>query len=208
MFIDVEQNTDEWFALRLGKVTSSNFSKIMANLGKDFGSPAIEYAQKVALEYVTGNRDESASYKNGYMERGHELEPVAVELYERETFYSVTNGGFNQEESKEPILLGDSPDGNVGEDGCIEIKSVIPNTQWKRIKKGGIDLAYKWQIHGHIWLGDKQWCDFISYCPEMPENKQLHIFRVERDDIIISLMDERLDEFKGVVMEHVELLLN
>jgi|TARA_R110000823_G_scaffold272258_2_gene391602 hypothetical protein len=208
MFVDINQNSDEWFALRLGKVTSSNFGKIMANLGKDFGSPAIEYAQKIALEYVTGERDESSSFKNEYMIRGQELEPVAVELYERETFYSVTNGGFNQEDSEEPILLGDSPDGNVGKDGCIEIKSVIPNTQWKRIKKGGIDTAYKWQIHGHIWLGNKQWCDFISFCPEMPKNKQLHIFRVDRDDIIIELMAERLDEFKGVVMEHVELLLN
>ena len=46
MFIDVIQNTEEWFNLRIGKATSSNFAKIMANNNKAFGNPAIEYAQK------------------------------------------------------------------------------------------------------------------------------------------------------------------
>lgn len=208
MFIDITQNTEEWFNLRLGKITSSNFGKVMANLGKPFGNPAIEYAQKIALEFVTKKRDESQSFKSELMDRGHDLEPVAVELYERETFLNVTNGGFNVEDSEDEILLGDSPDGNVGEEGCIEVKCVIPNTQWKRIKKGGIDNYYKWQIHGHIWLGNKKWCDYISYCPEMPENKRLHIFRVDRDDEIIKSMTERMDEFKELVKDNIKLLTN
>lgn len=208
MWIDVQQNTDEWFDLRLGKITSSNFGKIMANYGKAFGNPAIEYAEKLALEIVTGQRDETSSYSNAYMERGHELEPAAIELYEIEMFYEVTNGGFNVEDSEDAVLIGDSPDGNVGDPGCVEVKSVIPKTQWKRIKKGGIDTAYKWQIHGHIWLGNKQWCDFISYCPEMPENKQLHVVRVERDESIIEQLELRINEFREVVKDHVNMLKN
>ena len=206
MFIDVIQNTQEWFDLRLKKITSSNFAKIMANDGKAFGNPAIEYAQKIALEFVTGKRDERSSYKSSFMEDGQDLEPVAIELYERETFNNVTNGGFHVEDSEDKILLGDSNDGNVGKNGCIEVKCVIPNTQWKRIKKEGIDTAYKWQIHGHIWLGNKQWCDLISYCPEMPQNKQLHVARVERDEDIIKQMEVRMKEFKAKVLEHIELL--
>lgn len=201
MFIDVKQNTEEWFNLRLGKATSSNFAKIMANEGKAFGNPAIEYAQKVALERVTGKRDESSSYSNKYMERGVELEPIAVDLYEVETLYTVTNGGFNDHDT-----IGDSPDGNVGAKGCIEVKSVIANTQWKRLKNGGLDPAYKWQVQGHIWLGDKDWCDFVSYCPEMPEGKQLYIFRVERDEELIKRMQARLAEFEELVKENVEIL--
>lgn len=206
MFIDVVQNTEEWFALRLKKVTSSNFGKIMANEGKAFGNPAIEYAQKIALEFITSKRDERSSFKSAFMEDGQDLESVAVELYEREMLFNVTNGGFHIEDSKEDILLGDSNDGNVGEHGCIEVKCVIPNTQWKRIKKGGIDTAYKWQINGHIWIGNKQWCDFISYCPEMPKNKQLHISRVERDEEIIDRMKLRMSEFKKEVLKNIELL--
>lgn len=206
MFIDVQQNSEEWYKLRISKVTSSNFGKIMAFEGKKFGKEAIKYAQKIALEYVMGVRDESSSFKNGYMDRGSELEPVAVELYEIETLYHVSNGGFNIQECEHEIKLGDSPDGNVGKNGCIEIKTVIPNTQWERIKEGGIDTKYKFQIHGHIWIGEKQWCDFISYCPEMPENKRLHISRVHRDEEIIKRMDIRMTEFKQLVLDHIELL--
>lgn len=201
MWIDVQQNTQEWFDLRLGKITSSNFSKIMANDPKVFGKPAIEYAQKVALEIVTGQRDETSNFKNAYMDRGHELEPIAIHLYELETFRKVTNGGFN-----DCGRYGDSPDSNIGKDGCLEIKSVIPNIQWNRIKKGGIDTSHKWQIHGHIWLGKKEWCDFVSYCPEMPESKQLHIYRVHRDEDMINSLKIRTKEFLKEVDKNITLL--
>lgn len=200
MWIDVNQNTEDWFNLRLGKVTSSNFDKIMANEGKSFGNPAIEYAQKIALEIVTEQRDETGSYKNAFMDRGHELEPLAIEAYEIETLQIVTNGGFNDNG-----LTGDSPDGNIG-DGCIEVKSVIPNIQWKRLKKGGFDLAYKWQIHGHIWQGEKDWCDFVSYCPEMPPKKQLYIFRVERDQEMIDRLKDRIDLFHKEILSNFKIL--
>lgn len=203
MFVNIRQNTEEWFQLRLGKITSSNFDKIMANEGKAFGPPAIEYAEKVALEIVTGERDESSSFKNGYMERGNDLEPVAKELYEIERFCEVSNGGFNISDCEK---FGDSPDGNVGKNGCIEIKSVIPKTQWKRIKKGGVDMAYKWQIQGHLLLGKKEWCDFVSYCPEMPENKRLHIERVYPDEDMIERLKQRLTLFHEEVLNNIELL--
>lgn len=199
IFIDVEQNTDEWFDLRLKKATSSNFAKIMANYGKPFGKPAIEYAQKIALEIVTGVRDESSSFSNAFTDRGHEYEPVAIERYEHETFCKVDNGGFYYEDSDELILLGDSPDGLVGSVGCVEVKSVIPNTQWHRIEKGGIDTAYKWQIQGHMYVGHKLWCDFISFCPEMNYSKQIHICRVYPDSKMFGQIAKRMVEFRKLV---------
>lgn len=205
MFIDVPQNSQEWFDLRLKKITSSNFAKIMANEGKAFGDPAVQYAQQKALEYATGVRDETG-FKGAFLDRGHELEPVARDLYEQETLYIVKNGGFYLQKTEHEIQLGDSPDGNINNDGGIEIKCVIPNVQWKRIKKGGYDTAYKWQIQGHIWIGENQWCDFVSYCPEMPKNKQLYIYRVERDEEMISRMIKRIGEFKEIVVDHINML--
>jgi hypothetical protein len=207
---NVEQNTEEWFSLRLGKITSSNFDKIMVNYGKvdkegkiKWGQGAIDYAERIALEIVTNERDESSSFKNGYMERGHELEPLAIDNYEESKFKIVDDGGFYESDCGR---FGDSPDGLVGENGCIEIKSVIPKTQWKRIKTGELDSSYKWQILGHLLIGKKEWCDFISYCPEMPENKRLIVFRVERDEEELTKLKTRLDEFHGFIMEHVETL--
>ena len=92
-FVDVEQNSDEWFSLRGGKLTSSKLGTIMANYGKAFGEPAKKYAVNIAIEQITGNPI-SSDYSNDHMERGHEQEPVARMLYEQETFCNVTNGGF------------------------------------------------------------------------------------------------------------------
>lgn len=201
MWLDIEQNTDEWKNKRLGLITSSYFDTIMANEGKAFGEPAKKYAQKKALEIVTGHYDNSSDFKNAYMDRGNELESEARQLYELETFYEVQNGGFNL-----VGRFGDSPDGNVLKNGCIEIKSVIPNTHWGRLKKGGYDTSYKWQIQGHLWLGNKDWCDYISYCPEMPEEKRLYIFRIYKDGEMISRLMDRLVDFTKIVDNDVKIL--
>tara|TARA_R110000822_G_scaffold80191_2_gene191243 strand:- start:11983 stop:12591 length:609 start_codon:yes stop_codon:yes gene_type:complete len=200
MWVDIQQNSDSWFSLRLGKVTSSNFDKIMANEGKAFGNPAIQYAQKIATEIVTDLRDERG-FKGAYFEDGHTIEPIAIEAYEADNFCEVTNGGFN-----DCGRYGDSPDGNVKPYGCVEVKGVIQNTQWERLKKGGYQTAYKWQIQGHIWLGEKEWCDFISFCPEMPQSKQLYTFRVDRDNDMIDRMKSRLKEFVKEVDKNVKIL--
>lgn len=201
-WIDVQQNSDAWFIDRLKRATSSNFATIMANYGKSFGDPATKYAERVALEIVTGLRDERGGYTSSFMNDGHDIEPMAIEAYEMETFRTVTNGGFFTFGR-----LGDSPDGNVGDTGCVECKGVIATTQFKRLKKGGYDSAYKWQIQGHIWVGGKEWCDFISFCPEMPESKRLYIHRVYRDDEMIKKMEERINgQFFEEVDKNVEIL--
>lgn len=202
-WIDVEQNSDEWFFLRLEKATASEFGTIMANLGKPFGKPALDYAKELALEIVTGEMDETKQMKLWQFERGHTFEPVAKARYEKETFETVTNGGFYTTKGGR---VGDSNDGNVGEKGCIEIKCVVPNTQWVRIEKGGYDPGYKWQIHGHIWIGQKEWCDFISFCPEMDYKNQILITRVYRDEEIIEQMKERFGHFFKKVDYYVDLL--
>mgnify|MGYP003680133378 CR=1 FL=1 len=210
MWIDVKQNTDEWFGMRVGKITSSKFSTIMANEGKAFGNPAVEYAEKLALERVTGKRDESASLSSKYLDRGHELEPDALKLYEFEQLCTVTNGGFNTNGENINGLdgnLGDSPDGVVLEDnGSVEVKSVIPKTHWKRLKKGGIDTSYKWQIQGHIWLGNYDYCDFVSYCPEMPDGKRLFVERVLLDVDMITRLNKRIIQFELMIEKNIEIL--
>jgi len=195
------QNTDDWFRLRLKKSTSSNFDKICANMGKAFGNPAIKYAQKKALERVTGILDDTDSFSNKYTDRGDELEPIARELYEEETFNSVENGGFFEFGN-----LGDSPDGLVGLKGCIEIKCVIPNTHWERIKKDDYDKSYKGQIQGHLYVGGREWCDFVSYCPEFPEGKRIFIKRVFVDEDYQKLMIERLQEFEEKIIHFQKMI--
>lgn len=194
-FHDVEQNSEEWFTRRLGKATMSNAPKFMANLGKAFGDPARAYAIKLALEYIQGCKI-GDSYSNAHMERGHEQEPIARALYENENFVTVTNGGFFCNHR-----YGTSPDGLVGTDGLIEIKSVIHTTHYATLKRAAPDPAYKWQLIGHLDCTGRDWVDFVSYCSEYPVNKQLLTYRVQREDVLadIESLRTRRAEFLHLV---------
>jgi hypothetical protein len=197
---DIDQGSDEWYANRLGRATASNFHLIMANEGRAFGEPAKKYAEKIAIESITHRQAEA--FTNDWMERGKELEPVARQLYVEKNLESVTNGG---------MFISDcgrfscSPDGIVAPGG-VEIKCVKYNTHFAVLKSKSYDTGYKWQIHGEIWLGELDWVDFISYCPEFPENKQLYIFRVMRDEEIITRLKSRLEDFWVMVKENKKIL--
>lgn len=202
-FIDVNQNSDEWFALRGGKLTSSNLGKIMANFGKSFGEPAKKYAYNIANEQITGEPI-SSDYSNAHMERGHEQEPIARMIYEEQTFCDVTNGGFFESD-----FIGCSPDGLVGDSGAIEIKSVISNVHYLNVKRQKVDPAYKWQCVGNLKFTGRDWLDFISYCSTYPEGKQIFIHRIRKEDLIeeFKMIDERVAEFKSLVDECKKTIL-
>lgn len=201
-WIDVQQNSPEWEELRLGKATASNFSKFMANFGKAFGEPAQRYALQIALEIVTGRKAEH-SFKNDEMERGHEQEPMARMLYEDLHFTEITNGGFFDCGD-----YGDSPDGLVGDDGVIEIKSVIASTHRATIKRGSPDPSYRWQIVGHLDCSGRDWVDFVSYCSDYPEWSQLVVYRTYRADVAEELaqLAERRAQFLDLVRTEVQTI--
>ena len=196
-FHDVEQNSDVWFELRLGKATASNFACFMANYGKAFGDPALRYALKLALERSTGRRAEY-SFSNEHMERGHEQEPVARMRYEEETFVDVRNGGFF-----DCGEYGDSPDGLVGTDGGIEIKSVIAPAHYATMRRGSFDPSYRWQLIGHLDCTGRDWFDFVSFCDDFPEPLKLITHRLWRKDCEdeISKLRERREQFLQLVNE-------
>lgn len=194
---NVQQNTDEWTALRCGKVTASNFGCFMANDGKAFGDPAKRYALQIALERITGKKAE-VGFSNDHTERGHEQEPIARMIYEEQYFATVTNGGFF-----DCGLYGDSPDGLIDDDGVIEIKSVIAPTHYATMTRGSFDPAYRWQLIGHLDCTGRAWVDFISYCSEFPEEKQLIVYRLNRTDCADELarLHARRTEFIKLVGE-------
>jgi len=179
IFHDVKQNTEEWFQLRKGKVTTSKLGLVMANYGKAFGEPAKRYAFRLAKEQVTGMLNEDESFTNKHMENGHLYEPIANDCYQEETFYTVSNGGFCEHEK---LSVGGSPDGLILDfNGGIEIKSVIDWTHRNNIKRNSIDPSYKWQILGNIWICELEWLDFVSYGYSYTESKKLFTHRATSD---------------------------
>lgn len=205
MWLDVEQNTDEWLDLRIGKVTGSSIGKVMANYGKAFGDPAQKLGINIAVERITGKRVAGDDYKNSHMNRGHEEEPVARMLYEETYFSTVGNGGFYDNGN-----TGSSPDGLVGDDGVIEIKSVIPTRHYPVVKSGYFDKQYKWQLAFNLRESKRDWIDFVSYCASYPEGKRLYVYRLHKHDIEkeLIMIGSRLKEFESLVTEISKNIIN
>lgn len=201
---DVEQTEDsKWMDLRMGKVGGSSIGKIMANYGKAFGNPAHDIALKIALEKITEIRQEGG-FQNAHTDRGHEQEPIARMLYEERTFCDVTNGGFYDTSEYEGV----SPDGLVGDDGLIEIKSVIATQHFPTIKRNAYNPSYKWQLHFNLKCSERNWIDYVEYCSEFPEGKQLFIQRLHFQDCFeeFEMIDNRMDEFICLVEEKMDLI--
>lgn len=203
-FYDVEQNQDEWYQLRAGKLTMSNLGKVMANYGKAFGEPAKKLAVNIAIEQIT-NKPISSNYSSDAMNEGHIREPIARAMYEAETFTTVKNGGFFCND-----FIGGSPDGLVNS-GSVEIKSSITSyAHYERIRKQAIDSVYRWQCIGTLKYLELEWLDFVSYCEDFPEGKRLFIHRIKPDmfENEFNQIDKRVSQFMYLIAKAKGNILN
>ncbi|BAQ84244.1 putative phage-type endonuclease (TIGR03033) [uncultured Mediterranean phage uvMED] len=201
-YIDVDQASEDWPPLRAGKITGSKLAVIMANYGKAFGSPAKTYAQNIAAERFSGKAI-SSTYQNDHMIRGHEQEPLARQEYEELEFCNVDNGGFFDCGN-----IGCSPDGLVGKNGIIEIKSVVASTMVTNIKRQNVDPAYRWQCIGNMLFTEADWIDFVSFCDDFPIDKKIFVYRMEAKDYLeeFKMIQSRIEDFENLISEYTELL--
>jgi putative phage-type endonuclease len=169
----VEQRSDEWFALRCGRITASSFGIVM---GKP-GVTRTKYLRKLAAQRVTGVVQEG--YTNAAMQRGVDEEPNACAFYELMNDCTVTETGFFTRDDLP--LCGCSPDGLVGEDGVVEFKVPGMDVHAGYLCDGHkVPAAYRWQVAGHLLFTGRSWCDFMSYSPE---GMRPHLVRVIREDV-------------------------
>jgi hypothetical protein len=179
----IDQNSEEWLALRVGKFTASTFSDLFMDKKTAGYQKAII---KVAYERVTGESEES--YSNKWMQRGHEKEPFARENYELQTFNSVEDAGFFEYDD----YTGASPDAKIiGQNGGCEFKCPSFQVYNEYLETGKIPKSYYWQIHGQLLCTG--W-DFIDYMPySSPKLKQI-LIRIERDEAVLELLKTKLNE--------------
>ena len=178
------QRDDEWFEARIGVATASRFSDIMAK-GRNGSELAgrKNYRAQLVTERLTNNREEMRT--SAAMEWGTDYEDVARLRYELKTGNSVTEGGFYKHDKLE---AGASPDGFIDEDGLIEIKCPNTNTHIETLKRQDIPKQHYWQVMGQMWITGRKWCDFVSFDPRLPEQAQLFITRIDRDDNAIKIL--------------------
>lgn len=182
---DLPQGTPEWFAVRRGKPTASEFKQILTATGKPSTS-AHRYMCTLLAEWLAGDKLEA--YENEWMRRGNELEPQAREMYEFVHDAEVVLVGFCEADDRS---AGCSPDGLVGDDGLVEIKCPAPWTHVSYLLAGKCPADYVPQVQGQLMITERQWCDFISYHPDLPPL----VVRVQRDEAFIAALREALANF-------------
>jgi len=138
----IEQGTEEWLQIRVGKITASNFHTLLGS-----GGTKDNLLYIIAAERLTKTKCDHDTYKNHHMERGHELEPEAVALYELQNDVEVERVGFVEHNE----FLGCSPDGLVN-DGGIEVKAPDNHTFLKAVSKQYIAPAHKTQCHFNMFI--------------------------------------------------------
>lgn len=182
-----EQGSDDWIQSRLGIVTMSEMAALIVK-GKDpsgFGAGALTYMNQLIGERLTGEPAD-AFQGNAHTQRGHELEPMARELYEEVTGNAADEVGIILNHG-----VGYSPDGLIGESGAIEIKTKLPKYQVEVLLSGEIPKEHLAQCHGGLWVSGREWIDFVSYWPGMP----LFVKRAYRDEAFIKIIADRVDAF-------------
>jgi len=185
------QRTPEWYEARLGKVTASRVSDVMAKTKSGYSASRANYMAQLICERLTGTQGDT--YQNAAMAWGTEQEPAARGAYEARTGLLVQETGF----VPHPTILmsGASPDGLVGDDGLVEIKCPNTATHIDTILSETVPSKYIAQMQWQMVCTGRQWCDFISYDPRVPEKMQLWVKRVERDQKLIDEMENEVFNF-------------
>jgi len=193
----IEQRTEEWFQQRLGKVTASRISDVIAKTKTGVSTSRQNYLIQLVSERLTGKKGDS--YVNQAMLDGIERESAARALYMLNRDVSVTEVGFFDH----PIIKnsGASPDGAVNAEeegkyaGLIEIKCPIETTHTNTLMSKSVPSKYVPQMQWQLACTGARWVDFVSFNPNFPAELQIFVARVDRDDSYIAELEAEVIKF-------------
>lgn len=188
---EIIQGSDEWKRLRLGKVTASRVSDVIAKTKTGYAASRANYMAQLIAERLTDTPAET--YTNAAMQHGTETEPEARSAYEFYQNVTVEEVAFVAHPKIEQA--GCSPDGLVGDDGLVEIKCPNTATHLETLLGQTVPGKYEAQMQFQMACTGRAWCDFASYDPRMPENMRLFVKRVHRDDKRIKEIESEIAGF-------------
>ncbi len=199
MIILTENQRDgAWLQARCGMATASRFKDILARTKSGPSAARKNYLVELATERMTNQT--SNAFVSAAMNWGTEQETSAKIVYAQQMDVEIDEIGFCRHET---LNAGASPDGLIDWDGLIEIKCPYQSAVHIETWLFGMPAEHMAQIQGQLWITGRAWCEFVSFDPRMPEDLQLYIQRVNRDnDYIDNLQREVaifLKEVDGLV---------
>ena len=210
-----QSQSQKWFQERWLRLTASKCLSAF-RIGRLIRSETPNAAVR-AFKFIRTNiwKIDIVLIQTYWMKYGLECEPKAIDKYEEQTKTTVCDSGL-WVNPKYPFL-GCSPDGLVGEDGIIEIKSLkifkhqsieditspnqssvpkdVINRQCFKITDGTLELKhghdYYYQIQLQLLVTERKYCDFVFFA----ENGPVSIERIFRDEFVIAGIIKFLTSF-------------
>ena len=172
---------------RIGRVTASRIADMLAKTKSGWSASRDNYMAELITERLTGKR--AAGYVNAAMQWGLDTEAEAKAAYSFYADANISDLGFVRH--PEIVMAGATPDGGIGQTGLIELKCPLTATHLKTLRGAEVDGSYIKQMQFQMACTGRQWCDFVSYDPRLPEHLRLFVKRVKRDPEAIKEIEEQ-----------------
>lgn len=212
------EDKDGIMEARLGRITGSNFGKVVARTKdkKGYALSAGEVAKKLIYRAVWERLLISGTISDGLRRldvnspsvlHGEEYEAEAIQRYMEVTGNEVD---YKQKFIEHDAYIGGTPDGYIGNEGLIEVKCPKDgsNILISLIEKEVYNKEHMYQMQGYLWMTGRKWCDYVVYDPHINPAFQLNIIRVERDEAIIAGIAGVMEQVKlkiDEIMNHEKL---
>lgn len=198
--MNAPQGSQEWLAARAGCLTASAIADMMARTKTGWAASRDNLLARLVAERMTGIPQES--FSSAAMQWGVEHETFARAAYEVTRGVMVDQVGLIMH--PEIQHSGASPDGLVSHDGLVEFKCPNTSTHIEYLLGEEPPKKYQPQMLWQMECTGRQWCDFASFDPRMPEDLQLFVVRYERDQ-------GRIEEIKAEAVRflaEIETIIN
>lgn len=203
IFVPVEPNSPEWLKARIGYITASRIADVCHRLTRkskngekgDPGGDRIKYLKQLRGERTTGRSTEQ--FVSKYMDHGTEYEGIARAAYEAAFDVEVTRVGFVIHSDLD--FSGASPDALVGTDGMLEIKCPQIETHYDWKEAGVVPPEYEPQMMWGMEVCQRQWCDFVSFHPDAPDDLRIFVIRLDYDPERAKYLREEVSQFNAEV---------
>lgn len=185
--VNAQQNSGEWQQVKLGVISASNASKVVA---KKSTMTRMTYMAELVAQVCTGIFGEINSK---YLDWGHDNEAAARSCYEFQSGRTVTQLPFVFKD--ETFREGCSPDGIVDKDRGVEIKCPFTTVNYiKFLTEGKLLPEYVWQYQYTMRVMDAEKWDFTQYDPRM-KRTMIHTVTLERDEEKQKVFEDAVPAF-------------
>lgn len=171
-YLKIEQNTPEWWAYKVGKISGTRFGQLISSRENSL-------IEELADEIMNGYC-EISDFEDEDIIFGKENESIAIDLYEEKSGLKFERGGVLQSDTCKMHMA--SPDAIIYEKGIVvEVKCTRHGKTHLKRFYNGIESNYKPQIINYFAVDPKiNEVHFISYCPYRPE-RPLVVYVVKRE---------------------------